>query len=67
LPGLLFGLRLQIGGYGFDLLLNPPVESFLAGLELVFPFCQCSLLPHRLGFELSFSPLGDFQAALNYV
>jgi hypothetical protein len=44
LPGLLFGLRLQIGGYCFDLLLNSPVEFFFARLELRFPVSERSLL-----------------------
>jgi hypothetical protein len=59
LPRLLVGLRLQLGGHGFDLFLDPLIEFVFPRLELLFPFGQCSLLPDRFGLELPFSPLGD--------
>ena len=55
----MLGLGLQVGRYGVDLFVNPPVEFFFAGLELLLPFGQCSFLPQRLSLEFSFSPLGD--------
>jgi hypothetical protein len=59
LPGLVFGLGRQVGGYGFDLFLDSVIEFLFANLELLFPFRQCSFLPDRLGLEFPFSPLGD--------